>query len=68
MPNVDEPRQLYRSSTRVLAAVTLVLGVAIVVTSLARGAGPASARLIIGILFVGLGAARLYLTTRPPDA
>lgn len=65
---MSEPRGLYRSGTRVMSAVTLVLGVAIVATSLANGAGPTSARLIIGVLFVALGAARLYLTTRRPDA
>lgn len=65
---MEEPRGLYQAGTRVMSAVTLVLGLAIVVTSLAAGAGPASARLIIGVLFVALGGARLYLTTRPPDA
>jgi hypothetical protein len=65
---VDEPRNLYRSGTRVMSAVTLLLGVAIVATSLAHGAGPTSARLIIGVLFVAVGAARLYLTTRAPHA
>jgi hypothetical protein len=54
----------YRQSTRGLAAAMLVLGVAMVATSLARGGGPLAIGVIVGVLFALLGAARLYLASR----
>ena len=58
----------YRQSTRGLAAALLVLGVAMVVLSVARGGGPLAIGVVVGVLFALLGAARLYLAGRhdPP--
>jgi hypothetical protein len=58
----------YRQSTRGLAAALLVLGVAMVATSVARGGGPLALGVVVGVLFALLGAARLYLAGRdgPP--
>jgi hypothetical protein len=58
----------YRSSTFVLGAVVCVLGVAMVVTSIARGGGPLALGVVLGVAFVALGAARVYLAARtaPP--
>jgi hypothetical protein len=58
------PDDVYRGVTRVMAAVILLFGVFIVVLTLARGGGIAAAGLWIGLLFCGLGAARLYLSYR----
>jgi multisubunit Na+/H+ antiporter MnhB subunit len=54
----------YRQSTRALAAALLVLGVAMVVASLARGGGALALGVVLGIAFALLGAARLYLASR----
>jgi hypothetical protein len=54
----------YRHSTRVLAAALLVVGVAMVAASLARGGGPLALGIVVGIAFALLGAARLYLAGR----
>jgi hypothetical protein len=61
---MPDPRQLQRGSTRVFSILLLVLGAAIVITTLARGGGLLAARLIIGVLFCAAGAARLYLLER----
>jgi drug/metabolite transporter (DMT)-like permease len=51
----------YHHSTRVLGAAIALLGVAMVVTTLARGGGPLALGVVLGVLFAVLGSARLYL-------
>jgi multisubunit Na+/H+ antiporter MnhB subunit len=51
----------YRQSTRVLALAISCLGVAMIVTTVARGGGGLALGVVVGIAFVALGAARLYL-------
>ena len=51
----------YRQSTRLFAAAILGLGLAMIVTTLARGGGALALGVVVGIAFVGLGAGRLYL-------
>ena len=58
---MPEPRQLHRAATRVLSGAMLLLGVALVVTALAMGGGPLSRGVIVGVLFFGVGAGRLWL-------
>ena len=59
-------RQPIRATgTKVLSSVILLLGVTIVVRTLAAGGGPASLGVLLGIVFVALGGARLYLARRP---
>ncbi len=54
-------QRAYLASTRMLSALLLVLGVAMVVTALARGGGALAIGVVIGTLFAVLGAARLWL-------
>ena len=54
----------YRQSTRALAAALVVLGIAMVVSSVARGGGALALGVVVGVLFALLGAARLYLASR----
>ena len=51
----------YRHSTRLFSALLALLGVAMVVTTLARGGGPLAIGVVVGVLFAVLGCARLYL-------
>ena len=55
----------YRHSTRALGAAICVLGVAMVVSTLIRGGGPLALGVLVGAAFAVLGAARLYLASRP---
>jgi hypothetical protein len=54
----------YRESSRALGAVLCLLGVAMIVTTLARGGGPLALGVVAGIAFAVLGAARVYLAAR----
>jgi hypothetical protein len=58
----------YRHSTRLLGGAIFVLGVAMVVATLARGGGPLALGVVAGVAFALLGAARVYLASRegPP--
>ena len=48
--------------TQVLAVVTMLLGVALLARTLAAGGGQVG--VLVGLLFVGLGAGRLYLARK----
>jgi hypothetical protein len=61
---MNEPRNLHRSSTRVLSALMLVLGLAMLVSTLSRGGGPASIGVVMGLLFTLAGGGRLYVSLR----
>ncbi len=58
------PDQLYRGVTRLFSVVILGFGMAIVVVTLANGGGVVAAGFWLGLLFIALGAARLYLALR----
>ena len=61
---MPEPQQLRRSSTRVMSALMILVGVALVVRTLVAGGGAGAVGLVLGILFVAAGAGRLYLQRR----
>jgi uncharacterized membrane protein HdeD (DUF308 family) len=61
---MPEPRQLHRSSVRLLSIVMIVIGVALVARTLAAGGGAIAVGVVLGVLFVAAGAARLYLARR----
>ena len=52
----------YRSTTFVFGVIVVVLGLAILVRTASLGGG--SFGYVVGALFVGLGAGRLYLLLR----
>ena len=54
-------RQAYATSTVVLNALLLLVGVAMLVSSLARGGGALALGVILGALLALLGAGRLWL-------
>ena len=53
------------SGTRLLSPLIALLGVAIVVRTLAAGGGVLSAGVLLGVVFVAIGLGRLYLSLRP---
>jgi drug/metabolite transporter (DMT)-like permease len=61
-------RRAYLQSTRVLGVLLCLLGVAMVVTTLARGGGPLALGVVVGVAFALLGAGRVVLAggLRPP--
>jgi hypothetical protein len=58
---VPAPRDLHAKATTAMSAVMVVLGVAILVTTLARGGGPLAIGVLLGVLFVAAGVGRLYV-------
>lgn len=58
------PEQIYHGSVRALSVFMLVLGIAILISTLVAGGGPLSVGFLLGVAFVGVGAGRLYVATR----
>jgi hypothetical protein len=56
------PRDLHRSSTRVLSAVLAVIGVALIVRAVVAGGGALAIGVVLGVLFLAAGAGRLWVT------
>ena len=50
-----------RAITRLTSGLMILLGVAIVVRTIAAGGGPIALGILVGILFVAAGAGRLYV-------
>ena len=61
-------QRAYRESTRAVGAIICVLGIAMVVITLARGGGPLAVGVIVGVAFAVLGALRVVIANRltPP--
>lgn len=58
----------YRESTRVVGVIICLLGIAMVVITLAHGGGPLAIGVIVGVVFAVLGALRVVVANRltPP--
>ena len=55
---------MYQRSVRLLSFVFLALGGVLLVTTLANGGGPVSVGVLMGIVFLAVGAGRLWLAAR----
>jgi hypothetical protein len=55
-------QRAYIASTRLLSAALLVVGVAMVGSTIARGGGPLALGVILGAMLALLGAGRFWLT------
>jgi hypothetical protein len=58
---MPEPRDLHRQSTVVLSIVLVVIGVALIVRTIAAGGGAIAIGLLLGVLFIAAGLGRLYV-------
>ena len=61
---MSQPRQVYRGGTLVLSILMVVVGVALLVSTIARGGGVLAIGILFGLLFIAAGSARLYLLRR----
>jgi hypothetical protein len=52
------------AATRLFSVLLVILGVVMVVSTIARGGGPLASGIILGVLFTAAGALRLYASTR----
>jgi hypothetical protein len=62
--NSDGGDEIYQAVTRIFGAVIAVFGVVILVVTFTNGGGVASTGFWLGLIFVGLGAGRLYLALK----
>lgn len=51
----------YRQSTRVLGGLLAVLGLTMIVVTVARGGGPLAFGVVLGLILTGVGAGRVAL-------
>ncbi len=56
--------QLHSSSTRALSIVMIGIGIALIARTLIAGGGALATGIVLGVLFVLAGLARLYLQLR----
>jgi hypothetical protein len=61
---MSSPERLYRGSVRLLSLLFLGLGLAILAITLANGGGPLSVGFLMGIVFLAVGAGRLWIASR----
>jgi hypothetical protein len=62
------PDEVYRAVTRLFAVVIIGFGLTILIVTIANGGGPAAAGFWLGLIFMGLGAGRLYLSLRKSES
>jgi len=56
--------RVYRGSVRFLSLLFIALGLAILISTLINGGGPLSLGTLLGLAFLAVGAARLWLARR----
>ena len=54
-------QRAYGASTRALSGLMLVLGLAMIVSTLSRGGGALALGVVLGVVFAVIGAGRLWL-------
>lgn len=66
-PRIDRvasPERIYRGSVRALSLAFMLLGMAILVSTLIRGGGLLSVGVLLGLAFLAVGAGRLWVASR----
>jgi hypothetical protein len=61
---VRDPSRIYRSATNVMSLLMVVIGVVLVIRTIAAGGGVIASGILLGILFILAGAIRLYVQLR----
>jgi hypothetical protein len=61
---MTDRERVYHTVTLLFSIVIVGFGIAAVATTVANGGGPGSVGILIGVLFMALGGARLYLALR----
>jgi hypothetical protein len=56
--------RIYRGAVRGFSLVFVVLGLAVLVVTLANGGGPLSLGFLMGLAFLGVGAGRLWAAAK----
>lgn len=67
MSPAHPPDEVYRGVTRIFAVIIIGFGITIIAVTLANGGGLTSSGIWLGLIFLGLGSGRLYLSLRSRD-
>ena len=59
---MSSPERIYSGSIRALSLVFVALGLLILISTLSHGGGPLSLGVLLGVAFLAVGIARLWLT------
>jgi hypothetical protein len=59
--------RIYAGAVRAFSVAFVAIGLAVLVTTLAGGGGPASLGTFLGLAFVGIGIGRLWMGARMGD-
>jgi uncharacterized membrane protein HdeD (DUF308 family) len=57
-------RQLHGPATRVMSVLMILIGIVLLVRTITAGGGAIATGMLLGLLFIVAGAARLYLQLR----
>ena len=60
-------QRAYSTSTGVLSVLILVVGLAMIGSTLGGGGGPLALGLVLGVMFVLIGAGRIWLARQEPQ-
>ncbi len=55
---------MHAKATRLFSSVLVLLGIAMIVSTIARGGGPLALGIMLGLLFVAFGVGRIYIQRR----
>lgn len=61
---MNNGERLYRGAVRGISLVFIAIGLLVLVRTLAHGGGPSSLGILMGIIFLAIGGARLWLGAR----
>jgi len=61
---MPSPEGIYRGSVRLFSLVFVLLGLALLVSTIAAGGGPLSIGVLLGIAFLAVGVGRLWIASR----
>jgi hypothetical protein len=61
---MSSPERIYRGSIRTFSFLFVALGLLILASTVANGGGPLSLGVLLGVAFLAVGVARLWLSGR----
>jgi hypothetical protein len=63
-PSRPSPGEGYQLAVRIFSVTIIGFGLAILVVTLARGGGPTAVGILFGLVFIAMGAGRLFISLR----
>jgi hypothetical protein len=61
---MPSPERVYHGSIRVFSLIFIAIGLVLLALTLAAGGGPLSLGVLMGLVFVAIGAGRLWVSSR----